>query len=81
MYLNTSEEIYIQLPDATNTKSISLINTIGQDLRKWTTTDLERVNNVIRLKPRYILEGICIVKLFTTNNHITHKNIIIKYKD
>ncbi len=81
MYLNTSEEIYVQLSHAMHAKSISLINTIGQDARKWITTDLERVNNVSRLKPRYISEGIYIVKLTTTNNRITHKKIIIKYKD
>ncbi|MEH6538402.1 MAG: immunoglobulin-like domain-containing protein [Psychroserpens sp.] len=81
MYLNTSEEIFIQLPDAISAKSLSLFNTIGQEVHKWTTTDLERLNNEIRLKTRFISEGIYVLKLILTDNRITNKKIIIKYKD
>ena len=81
MYLNTSEEIYIQLPEVMNAKSLILFNTVGQEVQKWTTSDLERVNNEIRLKTRFISEGIYVVKLITSDNRVSNKKIIIKYKD
>ncbi|WP_299781479.1 PKD-like domain-containing protein [uncultured Formosa sp.] len=76
-YLNNSDEIHIKTPNHLNIKQVSLINTLGQTIKVWNTTNATLSNNC-KIPVRHASEGNYIIKVNTEKGSTT-KKISIKY--
>lgn len=78
-YLNSTDEIYVQVPDAVAVKQVYLINIIGQTVRSWNITNMPNISNKeFRIPVENISGGTYIIKV-ETNTSTINKKIIITY--
>ncbi len=78
-YLNSSNEIYIRVPEGVNVKQVYLVNLIGQAVKTWNITNTTNLSgSEIRIPVRHISEGTYIVNVETDTNNF-NKKIIINY--
>jgi hypothetical protein len=77
-YLNDTDEIYINIPNALQLKQVHLYNIIGQKVKTWNVTNLPVLSNELHIPVRNISEGAYIVKV-ETNSGTLNKKVIIKY--
>lgn len=80
-YLTELNQIYIKIPNGIALKQVSLFNIIGQKVKTWKPTDIDIIDNDIRIPVNDIAEGIYIVKLETTSSNTVSKKIIVTYAD
>ncbi|PNW28052.1 PKD-like domain-containing protein [Formosa algae] len=76
-YLSKTDEVYIATPSHINIKQVYLINTLGQTVRVWNTTNAT-FSNTSKIPVKHVSEGNYIVKVETDKGSTT-KKISIKY--
>jgi len=76
-YLQSPREIYIKAPQSVEIKQIYLINTIGQTVRSWNSTNTT-LNNEMRIPVSHVSEGNYIIQVQTGTGNINTK-AVIKY--
>ncbi|WP_418511511.1 HYR domain-containing protein [Corallibacter sp.] len=77
-YLNSSNEIYIKVPNTMTVKQVYLINILGQTVKSWNASNAP-ISNECKLPVEYISEGNYIIKVQTNNQATINKKIIVKY--
>ncbi len=75
-YLNNTNEIYLNSPNITEVKSISLINMLGQTIYSWNA--FETASNEIRVPVNKLSSGTYIISIQTEFGKTINKKIIIK---
>ena len=77
-YLNSSNEIYINVPDAIDVKQVYLVNLIGQTVKSWNITNMPNISgNEFKIPVKNIADGAYIIKV-ESNTSTINKKIIIK---
>ncbi|MDW5289722.1 PKD-like domain-containing protein [Formosa sp. PL04] len=76
-YLDKTDELHIKTPNHINIRQVYLINTLGQTVKAWNTTNAPLSNNC-KIPVQRISEGNYIVKV-DTDKGSTSKKVIIKY--
>ncbi|MFL0352443.1 HYR domain-containing protein, partial [Xanthomarina sp. GH4-25] len=76
-YLNASNEIYINVPNALEIKQVYLINMLGQTVKSWNKTNAP-LSHECKIPVRKISEGTYIIKVRTSDNKLINKKIVVK---
>ncbi|PWK18483.1 LamG-like jellyroll fold domain-containing protein, partial [Xanthomarina spongicola] len=78
-YLNSSEEIYINVPNSISVKQVFLIQMLGQTVNSWEITNAHAYLSLpeIRIPVKGITDGTYIIKIVTENNQTINKKVII----
>ncbi|WP_418513512.1 HYR domain-containing protein [Corallibacter sp.] len=77
-YLNSTNEIYIKIPNTMMVKQVYLINILGQTVKSWNASN-SPISNECKLPVEYISEGNYIIKVQTNNQATINKKVIVKY--
>ncbi|PWI31542.1 hypothetical protein DI383_02425 [Flavobacteriaceae bacterium LYZ1037] len=76
-YLNATNEIYINVPNALEIKQVYLINMLGQTVKSWNKTNAP-LSHECKIPVRKISEGTYIIKVRTSDNKLINKKIVVK---
>ncbi|MBV7270173.1 LamG-like jellyroll fold domain-containing protein, partial [Winogradskyella luteola] len=76
-YLQSTNEIYVNLPLSMQVKQMALINILGQTVRNWNANSLP-TSNTFKIPVEKVSEGNYILKV-ETNKGTLNKKLIVKY--
>uniref|UniRef100_UPI0026325100 LamG-like jellyroll fold domain-containing protein n=1 Tax=uncultured Psychroserpens sp. TaxID=255436 RepID=UPI0026325100 len=76
-FFNTTQEIYVNMANISDVKTIKLINLLGQEVQNWDNTSTFVIDGAIRIPVKNIAEGSYIIKV-NTNDGIYNTKVIIK---
>ncbi|MCK5401223.1 MAG: T9SS type A sorting domain-containing protein, partial [Flavobacteriaceae bacterium] len=77
-YLNSTDEIYINVPNTIDVKQVYLINLLGQTVKSWNISNMLNISsNEFKIPVKNIAEGAYIIKV-ETNSSTINKRIIVK---
>ncbi|WP_274474663.1 HYR domain-containing protein [Mangrovimonas aestuarii] len=75
-YLRGSGEVYIKTPSDTKVKQISLINSLGQQIKIWNANNI-KMSNELKIPITHISEGSYIIKVQTDVGQTINKKVVI----
>ena len=76
-YLNSTDEIYINIPESIDVKQVYLINLLGQTIKSWKTANMLNISsNEFKIPVKNISEGNYIIKVETSTGTINKKIIV-----